>query len=86
MHRLAKLAFLSSAFAICASQAQASPVVFSSADATFYQTYGWNLPPSQMIDGDSLTVAGRYTHPARVRKANLRCSRLQALSAQLIIS
>lgn len=55
MHCLAKLAFLLSAFAICASQAQASSVVFSSADATFSQT---GYPSSQMIDGNTTNDGG----------------------------
>jgi hypothetical protein len=53
MSCLAKLALLSSALAICASQAQASSVLFSSADATFYQTINGTYSPSQMIDGNT---------------------------------
>jgi hypothetical protein len=58
MRCLAKLALLSSALAICASQAQASSVLFSSADATFYQTIGATYPPSQMIDGNTTNDGG----------------------------
>ncbi len=50
MKCVAKLALFSSVLAICASNAQAAPVVFSSAVATFYEVQN-NWAPSEMIDG-----------------------------------
>jgi hypothetical protein len=48
---LMKSVLVSSVLSICASQTQAEPVAFSSATATFNQTFDRNWLPSEMIDG-----------------------------------
>ena len=51
MFSVALTTAMASGAALTASQAQASSVSFSSADATFYQTCCGTFPPSEMIDG-----------------------------------